>query len=52
MILLDDSVAEDVKRTAPMKLTRNHMEFACLVVYLSVIGFCFVFLFVLMLMPR
>lgn len=52
MILLDDSVAEDVKRTSPLRLTRNHMEFAGLVVYLSVIGFCFVFVFVLMLIPK
>lgn len=52
MILLDDSVAEDVRRCSPLKLTRNHMEFAGLIVYLSVIGFCLVFVFVLMLIPR
>ena len=52
MILLDDKAAEDVRRTSPLRLTRNHMEFAGLIVYLSVIGFCFAFVLVLMLIPK
>jgi len=52
MLLDVKEVSEPVERRSPLKLSRNHMELAGLIVYMSVIGFGFALVLVLMLAPQ
>jgi hypothetical protein len=52
MPVVEEIVSERVECRNPLRLSRNNMEFAGLVVYFSVIAFSFTLVFVLMLMPK